>query len=949
MRQGSGAGLTKYLSPLAAWSLAFGCAVGWGSFVMPGNTFLPTAGPLGTVIGLLIGTGLMALIGVNYYQLMKRYPDAGGAFTYANKVLGFDHGFLCAWMLIITYISIIWANATAISLFVRYLFGDFFCFGFSYNLAGYRLYFGEALLMTSLLLITGLLCAFTKRLMKWVQLACAVAMLVGVTVCFAAVVAQGGLDKLTPAFAKAQDPAVQVMGVVVLAPWAFIGFESVSHSAAELRFPLKRTLPVIILALITGALVYIMLALCAAMATPDGYADWSAYLAALGNLDGVQCVPTFYAAQQSLGPGGLSLLGVSAFCGIATGLISGFVALSRLLYSVSQNRMAPPRLGRLSQKGVPTFAVLCITIFSALMPLLGRTNWIIDVTTFGAAIVYAYVSVTALITGVREKKRGVMVLGIAGTVVSMAFIFVYMLPNLWPRNRLSTEAYLMLILWSLLGVAVFRLMIHRDRERKLGKSEIVWVILLALIIVVSMVWVHQLIAEESADVATGLASLEGVDPTRAVPKHIERIIDGFVDMITLNVTVQIGLIVCGLGITFSVFSVIKKREQQIEKERLLAEESNRAKSVFLSNMSHDIRTPMNAITGYTTLALREDVSDTVRGYLEKIDISGKHLLSLINDILDMSRIESGKMELDPAPADWEQLLGEAHDIFAVQMESKNLRFTLNSDGVADRYVVCDKPRLLRVLLNLLSNAYKFTPEGGSVTVSLRQTGSADGSGSYELRVADTGIGMSEEFSKKIFEAFEREKTSAVSKIQGTGLGMTITKSLVELMGGTIGLTTEQGKGTEFVIRLQFPLADEKDVVGEESESEKKQVDLTGKKLLLTEDNPINREIAAMILRHEGFEIDIAEDGSVAVEKVAAAAEDEYCAVLMDVQMPVMDGYEATRRIRAMEGRRGQLPIIALSANSFEDDRRAAAEAGMNMHVAKPFQPEELIAAIVSFL
>ena len=492
-------------------------------------------------------------------------------------------------------------------------------------------------------------------------------------------------------------------------------------------------------------------------------------------------------------------------------------------------------------------------------------------------------------------------------------------------------------------------MIHRDRERKLGKSEIVWVILLALIIVVSMVWVHQLIAEESADVATGLASLEGVDPTRAVPKHIERIIDGFVDMITLNVTVQIGLIVCGLGITFSVFSVIKKREQQIEKERLLAEESNRAKSVFLSNMSHDIRTPMNAITGYTTLALREDVSDTVRGYLEKIDISGKHLLSLINDILDMSRIESGKMELDPAPADWEQLLGEAHDIFAVQMESKNLRFTLNSDGVADRYVVCDKPRLLRVLLNLLSNAYKFTPEGGSVTVSLRQTGSADGSGSYELRVADTGIGMSEEFSKKIFEAFEREKTSAVSKIQGTGLGMTITKSLVELMGGTIGLTTEQGKGTEFVIRLQFPLADEKDVVGEETESERKQVDITGKKLLLTEDNPINREIAAMILRHEGFEIDIAENGSVAVEKVAAAAEDEYCAVLMDVQMPVMDGYEATRRIRAMEGRRGQLPIIALSANSFEDDRRAAAEAGMNMHVAKPFQPEELIAAIVSFL
>ena len=365
-------------------------------------------------------------------------------------------------------------------------------------------------------------------------------------------------------------------------------------------------------------------------------------------------------------------------------------------------------------------------------------------------------------------------------------------------------------------------------------------------------------------------------------------------------------------------------------------------------MSHDIRTPMNAIMGYTALALNEELPDNVRGYLEKINTSGRHLLALINDILDMSRIESGKMELEPVPDDLAEILDEVRDMFAMQMEGKKLAFTVDYARITDRYVVVDRNRLNRILLNLISNALKFTPSGGSVTVTLAQTGTAEGKGSYELRVADTGIGMSKEFAAHIFDAFERERTETVSKIQGTGLGMSITKNLVELMGGTVTLQTEKDKGTEFLLRLQFPLASGDEVEKREKENETaEQTDFSGKKLLLAEDNPINSEIAKMILTHEGFEVDVAENGKIAVEMMEAAAEGEYCVVLMDMQMPVMNGLEASRAIRAMAGKKGRTPIIAMTANTFEEDRQKTREAGMNAHLGKPFQPAELLAVIAA--
>ncbi|MBQ6337286.1 MAG: amino acid permease [Ruminococcus sp.] len=949
--------LTKYLSPLAVWAFAFGCAVGWGAFVMPGTTFLPIAGPWGSVIGLFIGAAIMLVIGLSYRFLMVRYPDAGGSYTFAAKILGNDHGFLCAWMLMLTYAAIIWANSTALSLIVRYLFGNIFCFGFSYRIAGYTVYLGEVLLSVAILIAAALICIVGKRFASYVQIICAFLLFGGITACFIAVaVHRGGLSNITPAFSNQGDPTAQIMTIVILAPWAFIGFESISHSAGEFKFKPKKTLGIFIAALVTGALAYAMLSLCASMSVPDGFRSWTEYIGELSRFEGIHGLPTFYAAREAMGTTGLLVLGIAAFCGIVTGLIGNMIALSRLIYRLSSDHMLPKGLDRLNRRGVPARAIGCIVAVSVLIPLLGRTaiGWIVDVTTVGATVVYAYVSICALVLGVREKKRSAIAFGSIGALVSVIFAAFYLLPNIHSQSTLAAESYIILIMWSVIGIFVFRTLMRRDTTRRIGKSTVVWIILLCLILLVAVSWVNRTTADDAFNIAkevrlahNDLAGQAGLEPNNdsvlSMNRYLTERFTGFADDVRVKIFIFAGLLLGSLALIFSIFSIIKKREKLIEAECIVAEENSRAKSAFLSNMSHDIRTPMNAIIGYTALALKEDgVPDSTRNYLEKIDVSGKQLLSLINDILDMSRIESGKMELDPAPADLIGLLDETCHIFDIQMETKQIAFTIDYSGVRDRYVVCDKNRLNRILLNLISNSYKFTPSGGEVKVIVREMKSTDTDAKYELIVSDTGIGMSPEFAEHIFDAFERERSRTVNAIQGTGLGMAITKNFVEMMNGTITVQTEQGKGTRFTIGLTFPLAAEQDVHTDTEISEDEKIDFSNCTILLAEDNPINSEIASMILSEEGFTVETAENGQIAAEMVEKAEEGHYSAILMDIQMPVMNGYDATRLIRAMGGWREKLPIIAITANTFETDRKEAMDAGMNAHVAKPFNPTELI-------
>ena len=536
----------------------------------------------------------------------------------------------------------------------------------------------------------------------------------------------------------------------------------------------------------------------------------------------------------------------------------------------------------------------------------------------------------------------------------------------------------------------------------------------------------------------------------------------------------------------------KKMEERLEKQTIdlqdalaAAQHANRAKTTFLNNMSHDIRTPMNAIIGFTSLAATHiDNTEQVQDYLAKITTSSNHLLSLINDVLDMSRIESGKVKIEEKETSLPEIMHDLKTIVQADISSKQLEFFIDTADVVNEHVLCDKLRLNQVLLNLLSNAMKFTKPGGIVSVRILQKGNAaEGCASYDFQVKDTGIGMSKEFLEHVFEPFEREQTSTVSGIQGTGLGMAITKNIVDMMGGTISADSEVGKGSTFTVSLQFKtcsgsvrqevipelnglralvadddfntcssvtkmlstigmrpdwttsgkeavlrtkLAEEQNdsyaayiidwlmpdmngievvrrirgIIGEETpiiiltaydwsdiEEEARNAGVTGfcskpiflselrevlespfaspdsepdeqeengsfegKKILLVEDNELNQEIAVEILQEAGFVLDMADDGAVAVEKMKAAEPGQYDLILMDIQMPIMDGYEATGQIRKLENPNlARIPIIAMTANAFDEDRKAALDAGMNGHIAKPIDVPKLMEVLGEIL
>ena len=536
----------------------------------------------------------------------------------------------------------------------------------------------------------------------------------------------------------------------------------------------------------------------------------------------------------------------------------------------------------------------------------------------------------------------------------------------------------------------------------------------------------------------------------------------------------------------------KKYQTQLEEQNRKLEialqhegAANRAKREFLFNMSHDIRTPMNAIIGFTSLAATHiDNREQVLDYLKKISTSSQHLLSLINDVLDMSRIESGKVKIEEKAVHLPDLVHDVRSIIQPNVAAKRLSLFIDTMDIEDEDIITDPLRLNQILLNILSNAIKFTPTGGMISIRIAQkNGAPKGCVCYEFRIKDNGIGMSEEFQKHIFEEFSREESSTVSGIQGTGLGMSITKNIVDLMGGTIALTSEPGKGTEFIVTLCFTRSGQKaepkqlpqleglralvadddtntclnvrtmlskigmrpewtisgkeavirtkyaieqgdefsvyiidwlipdmngieivrqirKVIGNrcpiiiltaydwadiEDEaraagvtafcekplflSELRRVlaepfraepasnpaqptaaDLKGKKLLLVEDNELNREIALEILKEAGFVVDTAEDGAVAVQKIKQAAPGQYDLILMDIQMPNLDGYEATRQIRALpDAEKANIPIFAMTANAFEEDRQNALAAGMNGHIAKPLDVPHLLRVLADAL
>ena len=387
-----------------------------------------------------------------------------------------------------------------------------------------------------------------------------------------------------------------------------------------------------------------------------------------------------------------------------------------------------------------------------------------------------------------------------------------------------------------------------------------------------------------------------------------------------------------------------KQKELLEKALCAAKQASVAKKVFLQNMSHDIRTPMNAVLGFTNLAIQAGGdTEKTQDYLSKIKISGNHLLGIVNEVLEISRIESGQTKLDESVWSIADIVRETDIIIRDQALAKKQEFSIDIWQVQDMYIYCDKLRVKEILVNLLGNAVKYTQTGGSISLRIIQKPcEKENFGNYEIHVKDNGCGMREEFLQKIFEPFERQANSTISGIQGTGLGMTIIKGFVDAMGGTIDIKSEENKGTEIIVRLCQRIAE-----APEKSEEQKTISCSpelfaGKRVILVEDNSMNREIATAILEEAGFKVDTAENGAIAVEKVTYYPEGFYDVILMDIQMPVMDGYTATRKIRSLENKAiAKIPIIAVSANAFDEDRQTSLEAGMNGHLAKPIVVDEL--------
>ena len=396
-----------------------------------------------------------------------------------------------------------------------------------------------------------------------------------------------------------------------------------------------------------------------------------------------------------------------------------------------------------------------------------------------------------------------------------------------------------------------------------------------------------------------------------------------------------------------------ERKEQLEEALQRANRANEAKSLFLSNMSHDIRTPMNAIIGFTTLATNHiDDVERVEDYLNKIQASSTHLLDLINDILDMSRIESGKASVEEKPCDLMEVTEHLGSIVQSEVSEKGLHYDVDLSGLHHPIVMCDELKLKQVLLNILGNAVKFTPSGGSVSFSISEAVSdVDGKSNYTMTIADSGIGMDEAFIKHIFDPFEREQTSTLSGTQGTGLGMSIAKRLVDMMGGDISVTSVKGEGSTFSVMLPLEVL-EKDAIAVQEGCARQELSeqLHGLRILLVDDNLLNREIATTLLEDAGFVVEQAVDGKDAIDRLSNAEPGYYQLVLMDIQMPVMNGYEAAAIVRSMDDPViSHIPILAVTADAFEEDRQKALDCGMDGHIAKPIEIDGLLAALEGVL
>ena len=978
---GTPAGLTPYLSPLAVWALSFGCAVGWGSLVMPGTTFLPVAGPLGTALGMLLGALVMLVIGACYHYLMQHHPDAGGAYSYAKRLCNHDHGFLCAWFLILSYVAIIWANATALALIGRNFLGGLFQTGFHYTVAGYDVYAGELVLCVGVLAVVGAGCCLgRKTLAARAQTVLSLLLMGGILVALAAVLGRrGGFDGVfSPAFAPGKGGVAQVFCILALAPWAFVGFESVSHSTEGFHFPRSRAFGIMAAALGCGFVAYAGLTVVAACARPEGFADWPSYVAALPNLPGQEGLPVFYAVESALGRPGFVLLGVTTTAAVLTALIGYIVAASRLMHALAHDGILPAWFGALTPDGNPRNAQFFLVAVSCAVLFVGRAaiGWIVEVTTIGACIVYGYVGVCTFRQARADGRRAIAACGLASTAAAVAFAVYFLVPNPWTVESFSPEAYLFLAVWSIIGCIYFLCVFRADTHHRFGKSMVVWVVLLVLIFYAAHMWGRQ----ASHGAAMAIVHDAGQQhAAAATASFAEAVHDELEDTITRYNTFQFALVVFSLAILAAIFATMSRRER----------EAAQAKSYFFSTVSHDLRTPLNAIIGFSRLLRMGPGSAEERDQaLDSIASGGNTLMKLVDDIIDLSRLEAGQVGLHPVPADPSRLLGEIAAVFRAGVKP-GVELRLETAGLP--LLMLDPARLRQIAFNLVGNAVKYTEKGHiEVRAAWTRTGESD-FGTFRLEVEDTGVGIGHEDLARITGAYV-QTGSKLDRNGGTGLGLAICRQFAESLGGTLNISSILGKGSTFTVEVpevqlapkgSLPAPAEPAPVPPASDppvpvpaptpapipetpppapapapapaaepapaapaaapapsgAPAEPLPFRGCRFLIADDSRVNLVVLKSILKKLGAEeIVTANDGREAWDLLRARTGAPFDAILTDMWMPEMDGAALVRSIRAA-ATHAHLPVYAVTADVELRENHAAD--GFNDILLKPVTPDSL--------
>ena len=484
--------LDPYMSRLGVWAFSIGTSIGWGSFIVTCNTYLSQAGIMGTALGLLLGMAVILVISFNLCYMMERAPSAGGIYSYGRKIRGYDTGFLVGWFLLLTYFAVLWANITSLPLFARRFAGNLFEFGYCYTVFGYDVYIGEVLLSVAAISAVGFICARSRMIPQYLMIVMAVVFVGSVIACtvFCLLGHTESSYSFDPLYVPDKSEINQIVRIAVISPWAFIGFENVAHFSEEFAFPVRKIRNVMIASVLFTTAFYILMTILSVTAYPQQYGSWYEYVGDMNNLSGIISIPAFYAAFHYMGNTGVTVLMLALLSVVITSMFGNLTAISRLIYAFGRDHEWAAKASEVNRYHVPERAIIGAVIISCLIPFLGRTaiGWIVDVTTLGATIIYGFLSFFVLSDAKERGDRTEVVTGTTGMVLMIFFALFLLVPKVMSYEAMEPESYFLFAGWSLLGIAVFRIVLLHDDQNNYGHSVIVWIVLLLLMLMTVMLW-----------------------------------------------------------------------------------------------------------------------------------------------------------------------------------------------------------------------------------------------------------------------------------------------------------------------------------------------------------------------------------------------------------------------------------------------------------------------------